>query len=147
MNVKQITIFLEDKPGTLHAALKTLADENIHLRAFTAADMGGMTLLRLIVDNIIYTTSLLKSAGYNAAFTDVFVAEVSDPENGLIKLLDLLSDSGINIQHAYPITSKNKRWIGREIYMVFEVNNNARAMEILHEEGITLLTQEEIAEL
>ena len=106
-----------------------------------------MTILRLIVDNIIYTTSLLKSAGYAANFTEVFVAEVSDPENGLIKVLDLLGDSGINIQHVYPITSKNSRWIGREIYMVFEVNNNARAMEILHEEGVNLLTQEEIAEL
>ena len=147
MNVRQITIFLEDKPGTLHTALKTLAEENIHLRAFTAADMGGMTILRLIVDNIIYTTSMLKSAGYAATFTEVFVAEVSDPENGLLKVLDLLSDAGINIQHVYPITSKNKRWIGREIYMVFEVNNNARAMEILHEEGINLLTQEEIAGL
>ena len=147
MNVKQITIFLEDKPGTLHNVLKTLADNNIHLRAFTAVDMGGMTILRLIVDNILYTSSLLKNAGYPVTFTEVFVAEASDPDKGLLKVLDLLGDSGINIQHVYPITSKNSRWIGREIYMVFEVNNNARAMEILHSEGITLLTQEEIAEL
>ena len=147
MNVKQITIFLEDKPGTLHAALKTLAENNIHIRAFTAVDMGGMTILRLIVDNIIYATSLLKNAGYQANFTEVFIAEVSDPENGLLKVLDLVSDAGINIQHVYPITSKSARWIGREIYMVFEVNNNARAMEILREEGVTLLTQDEIAGL
>ena len=147
MNVKQITIFLEDKPGTLHTALKTLADNDIHIRAFTAADMGGMTILRLIVDNIIYATSLLKNAGYQANFTEVFVAEVSDPENGLLKVLDIVSDAGINVQHVYPITSKNARWIGREIYMVFEVNNNARAMEILREEGVTLLTQDEIAGL
>ena len=147
MNVKQITIFLEDKPGTLHAALKTLAENNIHIRAFTAADMDGMTILRLIVDNIIYATSLLKNAGYAARFTEVFVAEVSDPENGLLKVLDIVSDAGINIQHVYPITSKNARWIGREIYMVFEVNNNAKAMEILREEGVTLLTQDEIAGL
>ena len=147
MNVKQITIFLEDKPGTLHAALKNITDNNLHLRAFTATDMGGMTILRLIVDNIIYATSLLKNAGYQATFTDVFVAEVSDPENGLLKVLDIISDAGINIQHVYPITSKSARWIGREIYMVFEVNNNARAMEILTAEGVTLLTQEEIAGL
>ena len=147
MNVKQITIFLEDKPGTLHTALKTLADNDIHIRAFTAADMGGMTILRLIVDNIIYATSLLKNAGYQANFTEVFVAEVSDPENGLLKVLDIVSDAGINVQHVYPITSKNARWIGREIYMVFEVNNNARAMELLREEGVTLLTQDEIAGL
>ena len=147
MNVKQITIFLEDKPGTLHAALKTLAENNIHIRAFTAADMGGMTILRLIVDNIIYATSLLKNAGYAARFTEVFVAEVSDPENGLLKVLDLISDAGINVQHVYPITSKSSRWIGREIYMVFEVNDNARTMEMLRKEGIPLLTQEELAEL
>ena len=147
MNIKQITIFLEDKPGTLHTALKTLAENNIHIRAFTAADMGGMTILRLIVDNIIYATSLLKNAGYTAIFTEVFVAEVTDPENGLLKVLDIVSDAGINVQHVYPITSKSSRWIGREIYMVFEVNDNARAMEMLHKEGIPLLTQEELAGL
>ena len=147
MNIKQITIFLEDKPGTLHTALKTLAENNIHIRALTAADMGGMTILRLIVDNIIYATSLLKNAGYAATFTEVFVVEVSDPENGLLKVLDVLSDAGINVQHVYPITSKSSRWIGREIYMVFEVNDNARAMEMLHKEGIPLLTQEELAGL
>lgn len=147
MNVKQITIFLEDKPGTLYSALKTLEDNNVHLRAFTAMDMGGMTILRLIVDNVIYTASLLKNAGYPATFTEVFVAEITDPDKGMLKILDILSKNGVNIQHVYPITSKNSRWIGKEIYMVFEVNNNALAMEMLGEEGVNLLTQEEITRL
>ncbi len=147
MNVKQITIFLEDKPGTLYSALKTLEDNNIHLRAFTAVDMGGMTILRLIVDNVIYTASLLKNAGYPATFTEVFVAEITDPDKGMLKILDILSANGINIQHVYPITSKNSRWIGKEIYMVFEVNNNALAMEKLADAGVNLLTQEAITGL
>lgn len=147
MNVKQITIFLEDRPGTLYSALKTLEDNNIHLRAFTAMDMGGMTILRLIVDNVIYTASLLKNAGYPATFTEVFVAEITDPDRGMLKILDILSQNGVNVQHVYPITSKNSRWIGKEIYMVFEVNNNALAMEKLCEAGVNLLTQEEISGL
>lgn len=147
MNVKQITIFLEDRPGTLYSALKTLEDNNVHLRAFTAMDMGGMTILRLIVDNVIYTASLLKNAGYPATFTEVFVAEITDPDKGMLKILDILSKNGVNIQHVYPITSKNSRWIGKEIYMVFEVNNNALAMEKLADAGVNLLTQDEITGL
>ncbi|MBQ3446920.1 MAG: hypothetical protein IJG37_04670 [Synergistaceae bacterium] len=147
MNVRQITVFIEDKPGTLDEIMTALTKKNIHIRAFTAVDMGGMTILRILVDNIMWTASLINEKGCAATFTDVFVAEVSNAETGLIKVLDILRDSGINIQHVYPVMSKNTRWIGREIYMVFEVNDNAKALEVLSENGIKTLTQEELSAL
>ena len=147
MNIKQISIFLEDKPGTLYAVTELLTGNGVHIRAMTAMDMGGMTILRLLVDNIIYTASILKDAGYPATFTEVIVAEVKNSDNGLINVLESIKGAGVNIQHVYPIMSKNVRWIGQEIYMVFEVGNYAKAVEAMKAEGINILTQEELSSL
>lgn len=147
MNIKQVTVFIEDKPGTLYKVMAALSEHDIHVRAFTAVDMGGMTILRILVDNVMWTTSLLKEIGCAATLTDVFVSEVSNAGAGLLKVLDILRNSGINIEHVYPVMSKNARWIGKEIYMVFEVNDNAKAIEVLRENGINTLTQEELSAL
>ena len=147
MNIKQISIFLEDKPGTLYGVAELLADRGVHIRAMTAMDMGGTTILRLLVDNIIYTASILKEAGFPAQFTEVIVAEVKNAETELIHVLEAIKGAGVNIQHVYPIMSKNVRWIGQEIYMVFEVSDYARAVEAMKAEGINVLNQEELAEL
>ncbi len=147
MNIKQISIFLEDKPGTLHGVAELLSERNVHIRAMTAMDMGGMTILRLLVDNIIYTASILKEAGYPATFTEVIVAEVKNAGCDFIRVLDAIKSAGVNIQHVYPIMSKNVRWIGQEIYMVFEVGNYAKAVEAMKAEGINVLTQEELSSL
>ncbi len=147
MNIKQISIFLEDKPGTLYGVTELLTERGVHIRAMTAMDMGGMTILRLLVDNIIYTASILKDAGFPASLTEVIVAEVKNAGSDFIKVLEAIKSAGVNIQHVYPIMSKNVRWIGQEIYMVFEVGNYARAVEFMKAEGINVLSQEELAAL
>ena len=147
MNVKQITVFLEDKPGTLDGIITTLNDKNIHIRGFTAVDMGGMTILRLIVNNVIWTAAALKEAGIPSTFTEVLVAEVAGGEAGLVKLLDILKDANINIQHVYPILNENPIQFGQNVYMVFEVNDNAKAIDVLRQNGVKVLMQEELAAL
>ena len=147
MNVRQITIFLEDKPGTLHDVIETLTEKNIHIRSFTAVDMGGMTILRLIVDNIVYAASILKGMGLQTSFTDVFVADIPDTESGLVEVLDILKRADVNIQHVYTIMSKNTIRLSNAVHMVFEVSDNERAMRFLEQHEIRLLTQEELAAL
>ena len=147
MNVRQITIFLEDKPGTLHDVIETLTEKNIHIRSFTAVDMGGVTILRLIVDNIVYAASILKGMGLQTSFTDVFVADIPDTESGLVEVLDILKRADVNIQHVYPIMSKNTIRLSNAVHMVFEVSDNERAMIFLEQHEIRLLTQEELAAL
>ena len=147
MNVKQISILLEDKPGTLYSIISALSEHNIHIRAFTVTNVEGVTELRIIVDNVLWTASLLKNMGTEAVFNDVIIAEVANSENGLLRILELLKGADINIEHAYPIMSKNSKWIGKEIYMVFEADDISRASKLLRDEGITLLTQEVLAAL
>ena len=147
MNIKQITVFIEDVPGTLDELITALRDKNIHIRAFTAVDMGGMTIVRLLVDNIMWTAAALKESGRTSTFTEVIVAEIEDGEVGLVKLLDILKAANINIQHVYPVMTENPALYGHKTHMVFEVQDNAKAMEILVQNGVKVLTQEELAAL
>ena len=53
MNVKQISILLENKPGSLYDIAETLAAQDINIRALTVAETGDMALTRLVVDNVL----------------------------------------------------------------------------------------------
>ena len=147
VNVKQISIFIENKPGALHNIVDALIEHNIHLRAFTVLNIEGLAMLRIIVDNVLWTASLLKNNGVTATFTEVLVAEVSDSGTGLLRVLDILRDGHINIEHAYPIMSKNTALLTKEIYMVLEVDDTAKAMKLLEDEGINIVSQEDLSVL
>ncbi|MBQ6773095.1 MAG: hypothetical protein IJP48_03435 [Synergistaceae bacterium] len=108
MSVKQISIFLEHKPGSLYDLTMTLAENDINIRALTVAETGDMALIRLLVDNFLWTASLLKNSGYHATFNDVIVAKISNVPGGLNHILEVLYAAKINIEHTYSImTSKN----------------------------------------
>ena len=76
MNIKQVSIFIEHVPGTLYKVVKSLMENDIHIRAFSAAELGGIDVLRLIVDNILWTASHLKNLGYPATFTEVVIVSI-----------------------------------------------------------------------
>ena len=145
MSVKQISILLEHKPGMLYDMTMTLADNDINIRALTVAETGEMALVRLIVDNFMWTAAILKNAGYSAQFSDVIVAKISNVPGGLNRVLEVLYNAHINIEHMYSIIS-NKHSSG-EAYMAFETNEYAMASELLASSGITLINQGELSGL
>ena len=150
MNVKQISIFLENKPGTLHDIVETLLSNDIHIKSFTAVDLGGITVLRIIVDNILWTASILKNFGCTASFTEVILINIAGVAGGLTRVLDILKHNQINIEHVYPLMGRKSRSINAEeysLYMIFEVNDVVKAAEVLTQQGIKITNQEELAAL
>lgn len=142
MNVKQVSIFIEHVPGTLHKVVKNLMENDIHIRAFSAAEIGGIDVLRLIVDNILWTASHLKTFGYPATFTEVTVVVIPNLTERFCKVLEVMKDAGINIEYSYPIVLKNSL-----AGIVFEVDDSAKASDALTNAGIKVITQEELQTL
>lgn len=148
MSVKQISIFLENKPGTLYDVAMTLADNDINIRALTVAETGEMALVRLIVDNFMWTVTVLKNAGYFAQFSDIVVAKISNVPGGLNRVLEVLCDAKINVEHTYSIISHSAGGGGgQDAYMAFETSDCAKASELLASAGITLINQGELSGL
>ena len=149
MSVKQISIFMEHKPGALHELTTLLANNDIHIRALTVAETGETALIRFIVDNFLWTVSLLNKSGYHAIFNDVIVLKISNVPGGFNHILEILYKANINIEHTYSIMSSKNNSSGSEsdAYMVFEVDDFDKASDSLTKAGFQIIKQGDLAGL
>ena len=97
MSVNQISVFVENQPGSLLGMTKVLAEADIDMRAFSLAETTDFGIARLLVDDVIGTSTVLKEAGYIAGLTPVLAVMVPDVPGGLNQVLQILSDGGIRL--------------------------------------------------
>ena len=144
MSVKQISVFLENRPGCLHEMTKALADAKIDLRGLSLAETSDFGIVRLIVDDVLSTANTLKDAGFVASLTDVLAVEVPNVPGGLNHVLEILDSVGINVEYMYAILGNKK---SDTAYMIFRVNDNSKAGAALKAEGVKIMEQEELSAL
>ncbi|MBQ3585980.1 MAG: ACT domain-containing protein [Synergistaceae bacterium] len=142
MSVKQISVFLENRPGCLHEMTKALADAGIDLRGLSLAETSDFGIVRLIVDDVMGTANTLKDAGFVASLTDVLAVEVPNVPGGLNKVLEVLDGAGVNVEYMYAILG-NKR--SDTAYMIFRVNDNLKASSALTGSGVKIMGAEELS--
>ncbi len=143
MTVKQISVFLENKPGRLYELTKVLRENKIDMRALSIAETPDFGILRLIVDDSYKTACVLKDAGYICSITPVLAAEVADEAGGLEKILNILGENDINLEYTYAFITRKKG----TAYMVFRVQDNDKAIEILSKNQVHLVCQDAFSEL
>ena len=90
MSVKQISIFLENKPGKMCEMTEVLALNKINMRALSLAETEGFGIVRIVVDDVYEATTVLKDAGYINKLTSVIVVELPDVPGGLNQILKVL---------------------------------------------------------
>ncbi|MBR1580154.1 MAG: ACT domain-containing protein [Selenomonadaceae bacterium] len=141
MSVKQVSVFLENKPGTLNKLTKVLADHDINIRALSLADTSEFGIVRMLVGDVFKTTNVLNEANFVAIFTPVLVYTISDEAGSLDQLLQKFTEENVNIEYMYAFAGKKKA------YMIFKVSD-PKASEIkLIARGLRSLTQEELDEV
>lgn len=143
MTVKQISVFVENKPGQLSEFTKLLEKNNIDLRALSIADTEDFGILRVIVDDSYKTVCMLKEEGYVCSVTPVLAVEIPDRPGSLVGVLDALADGGVNLEYTYAFLARKKN----SAYMIFRVTDNERAAEVLKQKGIKPICQDELAGL
>ena len=144
MSIKQISVFLENKPGALYAMTGVLAQNKIDMRALNVAETQDFGIVRVIVDNVYAATTVLKDAGYVHSVTPVLGVAIPDVPGGLNKVLQVLTDAKVNVEYMYAFLG------GRDVdhaYMIFRVEDNAAAAAALASRGIKMVEQEEIDRL
>ena len=135
MSVKQISVFLENKPGRLCGMTKVLADKGINVCAISLAETKDFGIVRLIADDVIEATNVLKEADFIASLTPVLVYRVPDTPGGLNKLLQAFSEAEVNLEYMYAAPE----------YMVFRVANTKESEAALTAKGFRSLQQEDLA--
>ena len=141
MSVNQVSVFLENKPGTLSKLTSVLAKNNINIRALSLADTNDFGIVRMLVDDVYEATNVLKEENFVAKFTPVLIYKISDETGSLDKLLKNFSDSEINIEYMYAFAGK------KDAYMIFRVSDTKKSESILSGRGLKSLSQEEISEV
>ena len=144
MSIKQISVFVENKPGSLYALTAVLAQGQIDMRALSLAETKDFGIVRLIVNDVYKTTTLLKDAGYVHSLTPVVGVAIPDVPGGLNRVLQVLTDARVNVEYMYAFLG------GKDVdhaYMIFRVADDKAAEAALAARGIQTLTQEQIGAL
>ncbi|MBQ7170615.1 MAG: hypothetical protein IJR63_12020 [Synergistaceae bacterium] len=148
MNVKQISVVMSNEPGSVLRMARTLSENDIYIRALTVADSSTFSTVRIIVNNVLWASSVLKEAGFTVSLSDVIAAGVPDTADGLAHVLEVLDGAGINIDYMYEIRG-NRRHVtggGAELQIfVFKVSDNTRTVEAFESAGIKIFGQGELS--
>jgi len=142
---KQLTIFIENRPGRLNAVTESLNKSNIDIRAFTIQDRGDYGLMKLIVDNPNKAYLALADLGLACALKTILAVSVSDKPGNLHKLTTALAEKNINIIDAYGfVLQPNKVGV-----CCLEIENiqDVPAKKIVEDAGFTVLEDEELYNL
>lgn len=140
MKVKQISIFLENKSGRLSKVTGVLADNKINIRALSIADTTDFGILRLIVDDPEKASKVLKQNEFTVSDTDIIALRMLDAPGGLAGVLSILEGLNINIEYMYAFVGRKES----DAVVVFRVEDIDNAISILQNEGIKMMSAEEV---
>ena len=137
MSVKQISVFLENKAGTLQGMTKTLADNNIDMRALSLAETNDFGIVRLIVDDVYAASTVLKDAGYIHNVTSVLGVAIPDEPGGLNTVLQALGEFDINVEYMYAFAN------GADASAVLKSDDATKVVSILKANGFDVWEADE----
>jgi len=133
--VKQISVFIENRSGRLREVADILGKNKINIRALSLADTSDYGILRLIVDKPHEALAVLKKANFTLSETDVIAVEVNDRPGGLAEVLDVLGNSGINVEYMYAFVEKSSE----NAVMIFRIEDVDKAVKALKSGNVTIL--------
>lgn len=143
MSLKQLTVFVENKQGTLVDITDTLAAHHVNLRALSIADTQEFGLLRLIVNNNEVASSALTEKGYLLKITDVVGVKIGDQPGKLSTALSVLAKAGVNVEYLYAFMARTEK----HAYVVLRPTDNTAAEKALEDAGFHLITDADIEKL
>jgi hypothetical protein len=134
MEIKQISVFLENTTGRLSEVTRTLAEAGINLRAISIADTADFGILRLIVDKNEAAVNALSGAGFTTRQTSVAAVEIDDVPGSLAKLMELFQKSQVNIEYLYASLEGKA---GKAV-VIFKLEDHEKGFKILTDNGLTM---------
>ena len=143
MAIKQLTVFVENRQGTLVSVTDTLSRHNINLRALSIAETQDFGILRLIVNDEAAAEKILAEEGYLIKITEVVGVKIGDAPGKLSEALKVLDDNHINMDYLYAFMARTEK----HAYVVIRVEDNAVAEAALTNAGFKLITEADICKL
>jgi len=124
---KQVSVFLENKPGRLANVLRSLERQKINVTGLTVMDSHEHSVLRLVANDLPRTLEVLRELGVSHTESEVLLVELRNQPGALAHLCEVLAGEHVNIDYCY--CSSGGR--NGKVYGIFKVSNNEKAMRVL----------------
>ena len=143
MAIKQLTVFVQNKKGTVVSVTDILSKNNINLRALSIAETQDFGILRLIVNDEKTAEKVLLENGYLIKVIDVVGVKIGDAPGKLTEALDVLDKADINVEYMYAFMARTEK----HAYVVLRVEDNAVAEAALTGAGFKMISDADINKL
>jgi hypothetical protein len=140
MKLKQLSVFLENRPGTLTAPCRLLAAAGVNLVTLSLADTQQFGILRLIVRDWEKARQILEQNGCVVKVTEVVAIEVTDRPGGLVQILEAIERTAVNVEYMYAFTAKQ----GDRAVLVFRFNDPDAAIRALQSANVNVVAPVEL---
>ena len=135
MTIKQLSIFIENKGGTLIRVLDLLSKAGIQIIASTIADTKDYGIYRVLTNDSAQAYLILKEAGINVQLSDVFALSIDDQPGRAAEAVKQISEAGVSILYLYSFL-----WQGRGV-LVFRADQAEKAKETIMLNKLTFFTE------
>lgn len=143
MPIPQVSVYLDNRPGSLSEAMAQLDKNQIRIFAMSIADAGEFGLVRIIAEDPEKATKILEDVDYNLAKsrknTQVTAVFITD-EDKISKITKILADGSINIEYAY----SSAVHVDGKIALILRASDVENAEKTLTANGVTVLSLTEI---
>lgn len=136
MSVRQISVFLESRPGHLSRVLDAFENARVSVRGYSASDTGDYGIVRFIVDDPDCALKVLEDQGAACALTDVLCVKLDDQPGELARVMGIMANCDINVAYSYSLIST---------YIALSVKDIVRAEALLEDEPVELVGQVDLA--
>ena len=141
--IRQISVFLENRPGSLAEVTRYLADQRVNLRDMSIADSRDFGTIRIIASDQDACAQALRRQGYQYNEVDVLAAEMPDRPGGIAEVAEIIAQENINIEYGYAMVEKKED----SAVIVLRVDDPYRASIVLRGKGVRLLSELEVKQL
>ena len=138
--IRQLSVFVENKPGSLMDVTSRLTEANVNIRAVATFDTPEFGILRLVVDKPSEAKAYLTSKGFVVRVHQVIGVELEDREGNLNQMLKILADGQINVNYIYSFVIREEK----APVMVFSTDDFDKAQKVLRASNVKLVEEEEL---
>ncbi len=140
MKLRQLSLFLENRPGALRLPCQVLGQSGIDILTMSLADTQQFGILRVVVKDDERARKVLEESGAVVKVTDVLAVEVPDRAGGLADMLGVFEGTGLSIEYIYPLVAGHR---GKTAVLILRVEDPDRAAALLRARDVRVLTREE----
>ncbi|WP_298523115.1 acetolactate synthase [uncultured Methanobrevibacter sp.] len=143
MKIKQLSIFLQNRMGSLSKPLEVLSNANVNIRAMCMADTSEFGILRLVVDNPEKGKEVLEENNFLVKITDIIGVEMNDTPGGLTTVLKIIKDNEIDLEYLYAFSHEKE---GKAI-LLLHAEDIDKLASVMQENDITVVPADEVYNL